>query len=609
MSARYFTSRALWVLACALTAACGNEPAANPSDGSADEPDTGRDVDLPDDADTDIDAPSDGSAGPRVCDPDTTECVGRTRQRTCSPDGTAWLEAEPCGPRQVCLRLACEDAEPCTPGTAVCSDGSTLAVCQDDGLTRLPESCTGRSVCVDGDCVLPGCDPTSKGYVGCEFIVTDLPQDPSAEGPPVYVTLSNPNDVVVDVELFSFQSRRGFEATIEPGEIRSFSLNGIQLSGSGLTSNSARVVTSAPVTAHQFNPQNNSSQVFSNDASLLLPTAAAGTSYAMLGWPTTARDGSVPSHQTMTVVASQPNTQVQVIATADIVAGEGVEPIEAGTTATFTLQQGEALNLLADARGSGDLTGSVVLSNVPVAVFSAHQCANVPDQTAYCDHLEQQLYPLDAWGTEYVLSKFQPRGTEPDFYRVLAGAEPLTLQTNPPLPDVHDRALEPGELFEFSTTADFVLRADAPFSIAQFMVGSAFPADGSNRTCEGDADCAIPRAEACEGVSGIGDPAMLLAVPASALLDEYIVLTPADYAADYLNVWYPHPNALTMDGEALDLSAATPIGDSDWRLLRLPVEPGPHTLSSDARFGITAYGYDCDVSYAYPGGLTLEVGR
>jgi hypothetical protein len=32
----------------------------------------------------------------------------------------------------------------------------------------------------------------------------------------------------------------------------------------------------------------------------------------------------------------------------------------------------------------------------------------------------------------------------------------------------------------------------------------------------------------------------------------------------------------------------------------------PHNLTGSAPFGLTVYGYDCDVSYAYPGGLNLE---
>jgi hypothetical protein len=38
----------------------------------------------------------------------------------------------------------------------------------------------------------------------------------------------------------------------------------------------------------------------------------------------------------------------------------------------------------------------------------------------------------------------------------------------------------------------------------------------------------------------------------------------------------------------------------------MAVTPGVHTLTASAPISITAYGYDCDVSYAYPGGLDLE---
>ncbi|MEZ4472977.1 MAG: IgGFc-binding protein [bacterium] len=57
-----------------------------------------------------------------------------------------------------------------------------------------------------------------------------------------------------------------------------------------------------------------------------------------------------------------------------------------------------------------DLSGAVVESSEPVAVFASHQCARVPGSLGACDHLEEQLFPTDAWGRRFVLTPLATRG-------------------------------------------------------------------------------------------------------------------------------------------------------------------------------------------------------
>ena len=45
-----------------------------------------------------------------------------------------------------------------------------------------------------------------------------------------------------------------------------------------------------------------------------------------------------------------------------------------------------------------DLTGTVVLTNKPIALFTGHHCANVPFGTPACDHLVEQVPPHITWG-------------------------------------------------------------------------------------------------------------------------------------------------------------------------------------------------------------------
>ena len=214
-----------------------------------------------------------------------------------------------------------------------------------------------------------------------------------------------------------------------------------------------RIETSIPVTVYQFNPLDNLQEVFSNDASLLLPVDVLGKYYIAM----TREQTFTNLRGYVTVVAVKDETQVSITVTAPTMASNGFEHMEPGETLVVNMNRYDVFNIETYQPGA-DLTGTVVLSNHNVAVFGGSEASNAPN-TATCgsdgfcewdgetacetlldciefntccaDHLEQQMLPVKTWGTSYLATKSMERGAEKDIWRIMAAENGTQVTTLP----------------------------------------------------------------------------------------------------------------------------------------------------------------------------------
>ena len=571
----------------------------------------------------------------------------------------------------------------CVSGSRRCGETDNVEQCSEDGSSWDDQGeCDHGTVCDRGGCLSP-CDANAKlpSFLGCNYWALDLDNlaqrcdlfaegcdepevcdeeanvcEPSAASQSFAVSLSNPHNEEVVVTILNQATGDESEETVGPETSSLIALDRLDVDGTGVTRNAFQITTTLPITAHQFNPAANVA-VFSNDASLLLPSNVAGLTYIVLGWPTGPYgDGTQPisddgSNQgafayTTVVNVSEDPAEVTVTPSVAIRSGSGVDAIEADERATITLQPGDVLNLETEHEEGLDLTGTVITSTQPISVYAGHECAFVPSDplNPYCDHIEQQLFPVEAWGTEYIAGKLSPRGTEVDVWRIVASEDGTLLRTTPPIVGVNGTSLDRGESLEFLSDLDFRIEGSAPISVGQFMVGSNYPGieatcpaslgscdDGcpTGTECHDSGVCVIPcaRANQCrrgglgrfhltcadEGfcaIGGEGDPAFLLSVPTSQYRDDYVFLTPGGYAHDWITILAPEGTRFQLDGSPLDRPSRATIGSTGWDRFYVDMSDGgdegePHTLTGTAEFGLQVYGYDCDVSYGYPGGLNL----
>jgi hypothetical protein len=551
-----------------------------------------------------------------LCEPgEVSACAASGSLLRCNNEGTAFVEEACPGDAPFCRDGACT-ANLCTPNVRSCR-GNDVVVCNGAGDAQTVET-TCPIACRDGACTeVSDCTFDGKYYLGCDFWAVYL--DNEARGLSFGVTVSNPGTREVRVDVLGPGDASLYSGVVDAGGLQFIDLStAVQLDSSGITDSAYRVRADGPVTVHQFNPPNNLVQGFSNDASLLLPANALGTEYRVMAYHSgddLAIFARLSARWYVTIVAtSEGSTDVTVESPAAIRAGAGVTAMAAGETRTFTLTRGQVLTLMAnenngddpDPGDPADLTGMRISGTQPIAVFSGSEASYIPDDTGAADHLEQQLYPVDTWGNEYTVAKFAARGGEPDVFRVMSSVPNTTITTVPAIPNVSGRTLaNAGDALEFNYATDFVLTASAPVSLGQFMVGSLYP--GFQGRCSGTVTegCLIPLAPECGNTKRIGDPAFLLPVSNSQFRSDYTFLTPEGYTEDWVSIVMPTGASVTLDGSVVTATPTT-IPGTTWQVIRVEVEPGTHTLTSSAPVGLSVYGYGCDVSYAYPGGLNLE---
>jgi hypothetical protein len=389
--------------------------------------------------------------------------------------------------------------------------------------------------------------------------------------------------------------------------------------------------------------------VFSNEASLLIPTSAIGPRYTVVGWPQTIGNSDDPSQDFdfttddedlrafLTIIGTAQGTHLQVELGPDVVQVVGgglVPPLGPGEKLELDVGPFDVVNL--ETQGfMADFTGTRVVASQPVSIFVGSEASDVPIfrqyETRQCcaDHLEEQLFPDATLGTHYLIARMPPRTRalnesfidgssvaevdEPEWVRLVAVAEGETaVSTTLPPPD---------DLLLLAERQGIVLKADRDFAISS------------------DKPLGVLQALPSQEVVGIpkdlpgGDPSIIAVPPTQQYRDNYVFLTPDKYAFDFITMVAESGARILLDGEELPAhctSSELSGGGADGagrdylvhrcqlsfpEVTRSPVtvieegrqSDGVHSITADRPVGLIVYGFDRFVSYAYAGGLDLEL--
>jgi hypothetical protein len=545
------------------------------------------------------------------------------------------LAPVPCVEPQICAPgFGCAD---CVPGGTGCV-GNEVHECDADGKPTGPlvETCDGDAglTCDKGECKT-GCEiaADSPSNVGCEFWAVDLDQQDGFNDPasiPWGLAFSNTGDIAANITIEINDAPYGEpvsltvveQETVPPNSLLALNMptreldcgvmpNDYASPGTCLSSRAFRIRSSAPIIAYQFNVFENS---YSNDASLLLPTKALGTKYRVLGWgaghPVKIDFGfDILDRSYVTIVGTEEGTQVTVNPSWRIKGNPPIDATPAGGTITVNLGPFDVLNLETDdgtfqdpVETITDLSGTAVTSTKPVAVFTGVESTAAPgwveiptypgwsdDDTCCLDHLEDQLFPLESVGKNYVITRSPVRSTggyrEPDVIRFVGAAETATITTTLPAP-FDQFTLQPGEVRTTWAQNNFTAVGDKPFILGQFLISQGY-------------------------VQGAltGDPALTIFPPVEQYRSDYLILTPPSWSTNWVVISAPVGSDVQLDGASTAGCTTEPAGlvnGVDYQSRICPVSTGVHRITSSERFGVVEYGYGNAGSYALVGGADVK---
>lgn len=151
----------------------------------------------------------------------------------------------------------------------------------------------------------------------------------------------------------------------------------------------------------------------SGDGFIALPVSSLGTEYIVSSYG----DGAAghPFYKSLPslagIVATEDGTKVSFRmggAPGSATAGG----LKSGETSSETLNEGD-IWIISSGIDYGDLSGSKITSDKPIAVISGNQCANVPVGMGICDYLAEMETPMSAWGKKFNIFSISGRRSCP----------------------------------------------------------------------------------------------------------------------------------------------------------------------------------------------------
>lgn len=350
-----------------------------------------------------------------------------------------------------------------------------------------------------------------------------------------------------------------------------------------------------------------SQTITTTDAMMALPTDVLGTRYRVMSYYSDGKFNNNPfdtlelntTPSQFAVTATEDNTSITIRPSVPVFGDNSRRPI------SLILNRGESFLVQADIssrRLNGDLTGTLVESDKPIAVVGSHQRSTIPyeyitDLTSR-DYLLEQLPPTSVWGNKYILTPFATAGLDApvgyDVARILADSN----NTDVYLDGTFIQRLSAGAVLDLQLNRAALLTANHPILVAQYKKSSQ---------TRNDTGAAFR----------LGDPFMIIVPPQKQYLTSYVCSnvqidrppTGSVYQEQYMTIIAPTAflGQTLLDGVPVNRSRFRPVGNTCYSWGIISVSDGVHRVECPKPVCVYLYGYGKADSYGYVAGMKFDV--
>ncbi|XP_062607186.1 uncharacterized protein LOC134268975 [Saccostrea cucullata] len=414
---------------------------------------------------------------------------------------------------------------------------------------------------------------------GTKFVIGFMENFQAAHFSEIFITTAKTQSVFVNVTSPRWHNPKidiSFDVT--SGIVKQVNISSsLRMSGTSLSSKGLLIEASNEIVVYGFNKE-----PFSNDAFLAIPCDAIGTEYFV----TTYLPSFFESEILIVGVSNATSLGIKLSTTF-------------GSVVTFqgsNFSKSQWINISIDAfdtlqlQSTDDITGTYVIADKPVSVFSGNVLTAISNGTA--DHIAEQHISTDKWGKTFATVPI-PGRIVGDFFRFVASEHDTIVQIqgldNSTASTDTFVLQEPGQWAQrhFSSSFYALITSDKPIYVVQYSLSQM------NRN--------------------MADPSMIIIPPMELFSANYVFTTPKSATGSYDSYFMfvvkkVDLDGLRINGLPLNTSEVYEFPGGDFLGGYLSLAEGTYDvrhISPICVFGGVLYGKGWFETYGFPTGMRL----